>query len=452
VSVLRFTLGRRRPASAAVAAVLAGGFACWAAAALAVAQPALAANAPPETAVTSPTYGAAYLPGGEVVFTGTASDDLGVAAVRVGLQSSATKLWWHGNGTWGAVRWYSATLTRPGRATTAWSWRWPGGATGAYVLHAQARDGNGVYDGSHATRRVAVSPAAETRYLTLAFGRAQWVTARRCDPMEDSVPLGRVAQDMTELGAASGRTLAGTGNVVIDRASETDVPACMTYGLMATWEQIADLRDTHGWTFVSAGDAYRDMTDLSADEQLEESCGSLASLEAHGHPRGWGMFAYPNNRRTTAIQSSVVSTCFAYGRAYDNYRFNALGRMVEPWFQRTFSVNGGACTALGAWCSSLEETGANHYYRSPESLASLMMPAAGEWSVVQMYRFVRGAQSSSTFSWDCTSPDPDLHWVSNSELYCYDDFLWALQQIPSDVVVTDPATVAEAWGRGNPNV
>ena len=438
------TLGRRgrRVRIALVAAI---------AIPLGVAQPASAANAPPETTVTSPDYGAAYLPGGEIVFTGTAVDDLGVAQVRVAVQNSETRLWWHANGTWGALQWQSATLTRPGRLSTAWTWRWPGGATGAYVLRAQARDKSGSYDASHATRRVVVSPAAETRYLTLAFGRAQWITARRCEPMEDSVPLGMVAEDMTALGLASDRSLAGTGNVVIDRASETDVPACMTYGLMATWAQIADLRDTHGWTFVSAGDGYRDMTGLGQAEQLDESCGSLASLEEHGHPRAWGMFAYPNNRRSTEIQTSVVSTCFSYGRAYD-YRFNALGKTVAPWFQSTFSVNGGACNVVDSWCYSLANTGTNHHYRTRESLAELMKPAPGEWSVVQMYRFVRNAHTSSTFSWDCTSADPGLHWVSNSELYCYDDFLWALQQIPDDVVVTDPATVAQAWGRGNPNV
>jgi hypothetical protein len=95
--------------------------------------------------------------------------------------------------------------------------------------------------------------------------------------------------------------------------------------------------------------------------------------------------------------------------------------------------------------------GANHHYRTRPSLASLMQPAPGEWSVVQMYRFVTGSHSSSTFDWDCTADDPRLHWVSNSELYCYEDFLWALDRIPADVVVTDPASVAQAWGRGNPD-
>ncbi len=415
-----------------------------------LAQPALAANAPPETMVTSPLYGTAYLRDSEVVFAGTASDDLGVTQVRVAIQDSTTKLWWHANGTWGSIQWQASELTRPGRITTAWSWHWPGGQEGSFVLHAQARDANGASDATHATRKVMVSAAAGTRYLTLAFGRTQWVTARQCSAMADTVTLGQVADDMTALGVESGNPITGTGSVVIDRASETDTPACMTYGLMATWDQIADLRDTHGWTFVSAGEGYRNMTQLTEQEQIDESCGSLSDLEAHGHTRGWGLFAYPNNRKSSTIQSSVVSTCFAYGRGYD-YRFNGIGLMTAPWFQRTFSVNGGSCNVVDAWCYPPSSTGATYHYRTRESLASLMQPGPGEWSVVQMYRFVTGAHSSSTFNWDCTDADPNMHWVSNSELYCYDDFLWALHQIPGNVVVTDPATVAEAWGRGNPN-
>ena len=417
---------------------------------LVMAQPARAANAPPETTVTSPVYGAAYLPEADVVFAGTASDDVGVSQVRVAIQDAVSKQWWHANGTWGAIQWLGAALTRPGQRNTAWNWRWPGGPEGAFVLHARARDSGGAFDTSHATRRIVVSPAAKTRYLTFAFGRTQWVTARQCVPMARTVTLGQVAADMTAIGITKGKALTGTGNVVIDRASETDMPTCMTYGLMATWPQIADLRDTHGWAFVSAGASYRNMTTLTQQEQTEESCGSLEALDAHGHTRGWGLFAYPNNRKSVSSQTSVVSTCFAYGRAYD-YRFNAIGQMAAPWFQRTFSVNGGSCNVVGEPCYDPAAVGANHHYRTRESLASLMQPGPGEWSVVQMYRFVTGANSSSTFDWDCTSSDPDLHWVSNSELYCYDDFLWALDQIPDTVVVTDPATVAEAWGRGNPS-
>jgi hypothetical protein len=408
------------------------------------ATPSLAANSPPETSVTSPVYGAAFLPGADVPFVGTAADDIGVNQVRVSLQNAVTKQWWHANGTWGATEWHVASLARPGNPTTGWNWTWPNATEGSFVLHAQARDTNGVRDLSHATRKIVVTPAAETKYLTLSFGRTQWVTARQCAVMPNTVTLGEVADEMTLRG------LTGTGNVVMNRASETSTQACMTYGLMSTWAQIAGLRDTHGWSFVSAGQAYRDMTSLTTEQQIDESCDSLADLEAHGHPHGWGLFAYPNNKKSFGIQSSIVSTCFSYGRGYD-YRNNEVGAMVSPWFQRTYSVNGGACNATGLWCSSLANTGAKYIYRSRESLASLMQPGAGEWSVVQMYRFVEGAQTSPSFKWDCTDPDPNKHWVSNSELYCIDDFLWALEQIPDDVVVTNPATVAEAWGRGNPN-
>src|SRR4029453_9401716 len=40
---------------------------------------------------------------------------------------------------------------------------------------------------------------------------------------------------------------------------------------------------------------------------------------------------------------------------------------------------------------------------------------------------------------------PRDHWTSRAELYCWDDFRWALDLIGSDVIVTDPRTVADAW-------
>jgi hypothetical protein len=35
-------------------------------------------------------------------------------------------------------------------------------------------------------------------------------------------------------------------------------------------------------------------------------------------------------------------------------------------------------------------------------------------------------------------------------VYCYNDFLAVLDAVPDAVVVTDPATVATAWGRVPP--
>lgn len=401
------------------------------------------ATGEPQTTISAPAAGSAYLPGSAVVFRGGATDDVGVSQVRLSLQDTTTTLWFRSDGTWGARQWRSASLESPGAPSTSWAWTWQASLEGRFVLHAQAKDAI-QYDSSEATLRVVVSAAAETRFLTLAFGRTQWVTAHSCRPLAGAVTLGHVADEL------AARDLVGTGNVVIDRESATSSPRCFSYGLGTTWEQLASLRDTFGWNFISAGQSYRDMTTLTTQQQIDESCGSLAALQAHGHDRGWGLFAYPNNRRTSTIQKNVVSTCFSYGRVYD-FRFNRIGSMGPPWFQRTTSVNGGSCNVVGAWCYDPASVGANHHYRTPASLAALMQPGPGRWSVVQMYRFVDGAQDTSIFDWDCTDPDPAMHWTSSSEIYCLNDYLWALDQIPTDVLVTDPATVAEAWGRGNPN-
>jgi hypothetical protein len=72
------------------------------------------------------------------------------------------------------------------------------------------------------------------------------------------------------------------------------------------------------------------------------------------------------------------------------------------------------------------------------------------WNVAQFYQFVEGARQVTGDpynAWDCTSPDWRQHWTARAELYCFVDFLGAVDQIEGQVVVTDPATVAEAWGR-----
>ncbi len=58
------------------------------------------------------------------------------------------------------------------------------------------------------------------------------------------------------------------------------------------------------------------------------------------------------------------------------------------------------------------------------------------------------AYASNTTQWDCTSPNPALHWTNDVERYCYSDYQQILQAIAaSSVTVTDPLMVAAAWGR-----
>ena len=281
-------------------------------------------------------------------------------------------------------------------------------------------------------------------FLTLHFGRTQWEQRNAaCDAaLDDSKTLLDVAEELKIRG------LPGVGHVVVDRTSDTPTRTCEHRFAYPTWDDLALLRDSYDWSFVSAGQTYANMTTLTPEQQREESCGSLPALTDHGHTRASGLFAYPNNKFTAAIQADVVSTCFAYGRKYGTGD-NARAEMTAPHLQSMVSVNGGACNDLTQPCSDPATHGGRRY-ELPSRLAARMNPQADHWSAVQFYRFVVGSRddpADPSFAWDCTSPDPNQHWTSKAEIYCWEDFRLGLDAIPPNVTVTDPLHVAEAWGR-----
>jgi hypothetical protein len=65
---------------------------------------------------------------------------------------------------------------------------------------------------------------------------------------------------------------------------------------------------------------------------------------------------------------------------------------------------------------------------------------------------VSGVSLNTSTAWDCTSSNWQEHWTNESETYCINDFDQAISTIPAGAVVTDPATVAAAWGRGVSNI
>jgi hypothetical protein len=285
---------------------------------------------------------------------------------------------------------------------------------------------------------------ADGAFLTLHFGRAQWSqrNATCSTILPNSITLLQAARELASRG------LSAVGHVVVDRTSSTPTRLCENRIPYASWNDLAVLRDTYGWSFVSAGQTYANMTTLTPDQQRAESCGSLQAFTDHGHFRATGMFAYPNNKFTADIQTNVVSTCFAYGRKYGR-GFNNRDTVVAPYLQSTVSVNGGACNDLTRSCSDLATHGGRRYVL-PNRVGALMNPAANQWSAVQFYRFVVGRRNDAqdpSFAWDCSSANVNNHWTSKAEIYCWDDFLKALDEIPANVIVTDPLSVAQAWGR-----
>lgn len=283
--------------------------------------------------------------------------------------------------------------------------------------------------------------ASRGGFLTIQFGRTQLDMATTgCTPLADSVSLGKIARRMHRMG------FAGTGAVVVDFTSSTKRVTCRGAIRYPGWRRLRELHDRYGWNFVSAGLRYLDPRRLAPEQQQRDICGSLPAFREHGLNRAWGLFAYPNDMSNATVQSSVTAHCFAYGRTY-NHRVNTRAGMAPPWFQRTFSVDGGACNVRGLACYGIVTPVWPAHYMSPEMLAGLMAPLAGQWRDVQFYRFVRRARLTGTVRWDCTGPDWRRHWTTRIELYCAKDFFRVLRAIPARVRVVDPAAVAKAWGR-----
>lgn len=288
-------------------------------------------------------------------------------------------------------------------------------------------------------------PGPAPPFVTILFSRSAMAIADAC--VEN--PLGAVRTDLVVAPELQRRGYTATGTVQTGATRET-VRACLhgRQSLTASWADMAMLRDVYGWSFVSHSRNYRlDLPALTPERQRAETCGSIADLRAHGHRRGDGLFAYPNNIRTYTpqLQETVVSTCFAFGRLYaDGFVTERALATAPPYVQNTWSVSGGRCNDPALPCSSL----VTHVdYSSPDDLAALAATVGTDrWLTMQWYMLVEGAREGH---WDCTSPDWRAHWAMDAERYCYVDFLKVLDAIPAHAVVTDPLTVAQAWGRTN---
>lgn len=288
--------------------------------------------------------------------------------------------------------------------------------------------------------------AATPGYVSLLFGRMQWVSTTSsdggltCNALPNTVTLGQAHDDL------AARGLTATGVVITSRTPETGFQCFKGYTLHPGWDLLADWH-TQGWSFVSGG-THADMRTLDYEGMLTESCGSIGVFRDHGiDPTG--LFGYGNNSWTVGAQTDPVSRCYAFGRRYGG-SVNLRTDAVAPWFQSTESVSGGLCADPLLACS-VSAGGATTLYASPDSLAAQVAAPPDTWGAVQFYRFVTGSYAGSSSAWDCTSPDWRQHWTTKAELYCYDDFLTVADAIAAAkanaVVAADPVTVAAAWGR-----
>lgn len=254
-----------------------------------------------------------------------------------------------------------------------------------------------------------------------------------------------------------------TGTVITSTAGAARDP-CST---AARWEDLAELRDSYGWSFISQGKEYVNVPSTTvaypfgtARSAYDNVCGSLEELTARGHDRAWGMFAYPDGNGDDHLARFTTTECFAFGRIYSpgiNTRgsFAPSRGLVSPdlRYVRVTSVLGGACADVSLPCAHIEVRN-DRRYTSPELLSELVDVGPGQWAVVQVYVLAEGARSvpaddpTADLQWDCRGDGPDhwdRHWTSRPELYCWNDLADVIRSISPDTIVTDPAGVAEAW-------
>ncbi len=284
-------------------------------------------------------------------------------------------------------------------------------------------------------------------YLTLLMAHSAWTAVdAQCQPLPGIVNLRwqapeYAAHHLTITASVITSWVAPTTRTCIASLHLSPAPKPL---LIASWADLAMLRAQYGWKFISQGQRYVDALNLPPWQQFSEICGSVQALQAHGYPEAVGLFAYPNNYYDVALQRQTVNQCYDFGRIYAS-TFNSQAKTGPPWFAKTFSFNGGRCNNPGLPCSTLAT---RFTYGSPVTLAQYLNPGPGQWSIVQMYRFATGSNTTgSTLQWDCTSPNWRDHWTNSTELYCWKDFVQALKQIGPSVVTIDPAGVAAAWGR-----
>lgn len=298
--------------------------------------------------------------------------------------------------------------------------------------------------GAAAQVNAAVTASADPAYISIAFGRANWVSAGGIG-CTNRPPTARTLEqnaiDLAEHG------LPGVAQVVTSRVHETENLCTDNYALEASWADLARLRASYGWTLTSQSRTYPNLTTLDDAGVAAESTGSLPIFTAHGHDRAWGSFAYPNNKQDARVQAIVLRS-FAFGRVYAAALNTRESATTFPYPMRTLSVNGGRCHNTALPCSRMAVAN-DRLSTSPYAIAKLLKPGPGKWGVVQFYRIVDGVESSlgMNLAWNCAAPKWEDRWTSQPEIFCRKTLLEALAMRNKSATAVDPATVALAWGR-----
>ena len=280
-------------------------------------------------------------------------------------------------------------------------------------------------------------------FLTLLFSRTEVTAASNC--AMDDTGIERLDTVVAPTLAALGIRPVGT---IATGATRTDSFYCAHYSstLGASWNLERELAHKYGWSFVSHTSTYAHGAsdwEQSPTSIYDQTCGSRDRITAEGLPGAEGLLAWADNY-VYAPAISTVDQCFDFNRIYGEPVTDRSSAVVDhtEW---TRGIGGGSCNLPTQPCASYQGPHGMQTYRSPTAFSAYIANAQpDQWITLQSYVLVDGAVPGK---WDCTSPDWHAHWTYDAERYCWNDYLSIVKSIPPNVVVTDPASVAKAWGR-----
>jgi hypothetical protein len=297
----------------------------------------------------------------------------------------------------------------------------------------------------------AANGATSPAYVTPLMAHTAWTATESCTPVTGVVTLPNV------LSGHSSRGYSLTGTIVTDwvKASTRNCIEHLAIQpfpkpiLLPSWSDLKSLRTTYpSFDLASASKDYQELTSsTSTTFWSTEACGSASAIIGNGVPSPLALFAYPNNKFTTTINTWVLGHCpYTLGRRYSGAANTKT--TVASGFLNVYSINGGHCTDTTLPCSTLST---RYPYTSKAALYKLFHPAAGSWIVPQFYRLVTGTRTSGHLQWNCQGAESSHYTFDtggdSTELYCANDYYYALSNEPSYVVKNLNIRQVEAtWG------
>ena len=401
-------------------------------------------SAAPTVTITEPKADAVYQASDAITVRGSYRDDDGVRSVTVAYFNRHSQTYRQRDGSF-APKHYAFPTQLSGTARSGKFSADPVSLPpGSYAARVRATDKEGLVGAATVLFRregSAAEFAADPGYLTVTFSRSGWVPALHCRPYPGSVTLEEVVQWLASNGIPS------TGGVVTGWTHET-AQTCRGPQLYPSWADLIRLHTLYGFEAVSHSATYEWPATMTAEDYDRETCQTLPVLEQHGFLRAWGLFMYPGSDQTD-LARQVAMACFAFGRVWGDrpsYRDEVL---QFPHEVRALSVLGGKCNNPALSCYTMTVRN-DRRYMLPAKIAERMRPFPGQWSAVQFYRFVSGARLTGRGTWwDCRSSAPADHWVTEPEVYCFEDLQAAVLEAraSSHALAVDAAAVADAWGR-----